>query len=308
MNKPCLLSYFSMIILVIMSQAFMPVFSQAKTTEVKTENFDLNEDGQVVISNISGDITVTTWSKAQVQMTATKIARSKEDLDKVTYKIRRSEKKLRIETEYETEGANHVSVNYELIIPDKAALEVETISGDVTATGLGGQIEIETISGDIKIAQSGNTIDSSVISGDVSIMDGKGNAEISSISGDVLITNLIGSIAVSSVSGDIILKNISQSEKIKTEAVSGTIQYEGDAHPNGYYSFDCHSGTIKLILKPDANFEIQGETFSGSIQSDFELGTDDQKIGKEFKARIGTGGAQFEVSTFSGDISLSTIK
>ncbi len=106
----------------------------AKAEESFEKRLDLVKDGKVYLKNISGDITVKGWSKNEVLVKARKMARRKADLDNVSIDISRTNGTVRIITKYTSGGwsrLSNVSVYYELFVPEKASVEVETISGNV---------------------------------------------------------------------------------------------------------------------------------------------------------------------------------
>jgi len=286
----------------------LPGLSSAERTEEIVDTIVLNRDGEVIVKNISGNIIVTTWPQSEVKMIATKRARTDKDLENVYVHIQRSDTTLRIETRFRQKSKNtDGSIEYNLTIPDLASLTIESINGDVSVKDLGGEAEFETISGDVSLENANKGLDCSVISGDMTIKNISGNVSISAISGDISITEMDGQLSLSTVSGDIVLEKLALNEKLKVSSVSGDITISGDIHPAGYYKLDTHSGTIKLIIPERTAFSIDGSTFSGSIKSDFALDIDG-KQNRKVSGRVGEGGADLKLSTFSGSIIISQLK
>ena len=98
--------------------------------------------------------------------------------------------------------------------------------------------------------------------------------------------------------------------------MSGGVEYAGGIARNGRYEINTHSGTVRLLLANPAGFELNANSFSGSIRSDLPLtiGGDSRArtttvgaaavIGKNhsMRATFGDGSATLVVRTFSGDI------
>jgi DUF4097 and DUF4098 domain-containing protein YvlB len=98
--------------------------------------------------------------------------------------------------------------------------------------------------------------------------------------------------------------------------VSGSVEYEGSIARSGRYEINAHSGTVRLLLANPAGFELNANSFSGSIRSELPLtiggdagGRDDSSrrgrrdaINHAMRATYGDGSATLVVRTFSGDI------
>jgi DUF4097 and DUF4098 domain-containing protein YvlB len=87
--------------------------------------------------------------------------------------------------------------------------------------------------------------------------------------------------------------------------VSGDITYDGTIEPAGRYSYESHSGTVRLNIPRGAGAQFSVETFSGDLQADFPIripgGSAIRKEGRvEFT--IGDGRAKITAQTFSGSI------
>jgi DUF4097 and DUF4098 domain-containing protein YvlB len=296
------------------------VFSLAAAKEKYQEKFDktvpLAKDGKVDISNISGDIVVLSWNQDQVKIEALKtseassLEKAKENAAKVTIEVVPEGSLLRIETKYPKsdkfwggESVN-VSVDYKLWIPEKAGLKANNISGDITAEAVGGAAALKAVSGDIHLTKAAGGADCNSVSGDVTVADVTGSAFLKSVSGDVKATSVKGSIEAETVSGDVTLDGVSEASTVRVKALSGEVLYRGGLSKQGNYSFKSHSGTVTLYIPADSAFDLEAETFSGGIESDFEIKVMGKVSPKELSGSVNGGGAVLKVSSFSGDIRL----
>ena len=82
----------------------------------------------------------------------------------------------------------------------------------------------------------------------------------------------------------------------------------------GRYEINSHSGNVRLALSGNTGFELNANSFSGSIRSDFPVtlgGTSArsdrgrQGPGHATHAVFGDGSATLNLRTFSGDIVLT---
>ncbi|MFZ2054240.1 MAG: DUF4097 family beta strand repeat-containing protein [Candidatus Aminicenantales bacterium] len=296
------------------------VFSFAVAKEKYEEKFEktmaLAKDGKVDIGNISGDIVAMSWKQDQVRIEALKVStagsleKAKENAAKVTIEIAQEGNVLRIETKYPRNEkswggeSTNVSVNYKLWIPEKAALKAHSISGDVTAEAIGGAADLKAISGDVRLTKADEGAECNSISGEVVVAEVTGNAFLKSVSGDIKANMIKGSVEAETVSGDVELTDISEASSVRAKALSGEVIYRGRINRQGNYHFKSHSGDVELYLPADSAFDFEADTFSGGIETDFEVKVMGKVSPKEMSGTVNGGGASLKVSSFSGDIRL----
>lgn len=293
---------------------FYPAQSAAKEKyeERFEKSVDLAKDGKVILKNISGNIEVKSWGKDQVKINALKtsrastLERAKENAGEVTIEVRKEDDTVWIETEYPKMGIKslNVSINYLLNIPSQASVKVKSVSGDITLVEIGGAVEVDAVSGDIDVMKADRGVDCKAVSGDLELKDITGNADLNTVSGDITLEGLKGSLDVETVSGDVEMRGISQAKVVKGKVLSGSIDYQGDIHPEGKYSLKSHSGRIEMLLPSDSAFELEATTFSGKIVSDFDITVSGKISKKQLQGIVGGGGASVTLKTFSGNIYL----
>jgi DUF4097 and DUF4098 domain-containing protein YvlB len=300
--------------------SFLLLLSLASAKEKYEEKFEktvaLAKGGKVDISNISGNIAVSSWSQDQVKIEALKVSQAssqdkgKENAAKVTIEVTAEGNVVRIETKYPKsdkfwggEGVN-VSVEYKLSIPEWAALKASNISGDVDVVGPIGPVDLNAISGSIRLKKAAKGADCNAISGDLEVTEVTGDAFLKSVSGDITANLIKGSVQAESVSGGVQLTEVSDATRVEAKALSGDVVYRGRINPQGTYNMKSHSGEVDLYLPADAAFEFEAETFSGSIETDFEIKVVGKVSPKAMQGVVNGGGATVKVSSFSGDIKL----
>jgi len=285
---------------------------KVKFEEKFAKTLDLAKDGKVIIGNISGNIEVKTWNKAQVQIDALKVSRSttlakaKENIAKVKITITEENSTLRIKTEY-PKGPNKnlsVSIYYTLMIPAEASINANSVSGNVTCEDISGDLKAKTVSGNVIVTGAKNGANCSTVSGNVEVDNVIGDVKLHSVSGNVLANEIRGSVDADTVSGSVVLTNITDADDIEASTISGKVKYEGDLASNGYYYLKSHSGRVEFIVPSNAAFDLEARTFSGSINSDFDI-TVRGKIGRRsLSGSVNGGGAEVELKTFSGNVYL----
>lgn len=316
------MKHFKMTKTAVLAASFLLLFafmaSQAAAKEKYEEKFEktlaLAKEGKVDISNISGNIEVKIWGESQVKIQALKVSRAsslskaKENADKVRIEITEEGNVLRIETKYPKSpwggGSGNVSVNYWLWIPENASLEANNISGDVDVEGPGGPVDLSAISGNVRLMKASKGAECSTISGDLEVTGVTGDVFLKSVSGNLRATQIKGSIQAEVVSGEIELMEVSEANTVRVKALSGDVVYRGSINRAGTYSLKSHSGGIEMLLPADSAFDFEAETFSGSIESDFEIKVTGKISPREMRGVVNGGGASVKLASFSGDIKL----
>jgi hypothetical protein len=101
----------------------------------------------------------------------------------------------------------HGTVRIEL--PAAASASIQTASGDIRATALGGQQQFRTASGDVQVRRSTGTLTTETVSGDVSVtVDGSLELTIKTVSGEVAVDDgRLDHLGITTTSGDIGLRS-----------------------------------------------------------------------------------------------------
>ena len=284
------------------------------------EKFDRTEalarDGKVVLNNVSGDVAVKSWDKTEVRIEALKVseasseAKAKENCAQVTIEITREAGVLRIDTKYPHQkkfwggDSLDVSVDYKLWVPSGASVEVQSVSGDVDLESLGGAVKAKVVSGSIALRKAASGADLTTVSGDLTLEDVTGNAYLKTVSGNIEAARVKGSIEAESVSGEIKMREVSGASVVNAKTLSGNVEYLGGLEAGGRYILKSHSGDVRMSLPADAAFSFGAETFSGGVESDFKIEVSGKISPREVHGTINGGGAEVQLSTFSGSIDL----
>lgn len=293
-----------------------PALAEQKFEEKFEKTETLAKNGKLYLSNVSGQIEVMTWKEAQVKIEAVKtskagtLAKAKENAAQVTIEVTKDADLVRVETKYPKRSGGfwggdsiNVSVDYKLWVPDTAAVELKSVSGDVRVAAIGGHARVSCVSGNVDLlGAAGADID--LVSGELTLENIAGDAYLKTVSGNIDVTRVKGSVEAEAVSGDIDLRDISEAQTVSAKNVSGNITYAGKIKAGGRYEIKTHSGDVRMTIPADSAFDFEANTFSGDIDSDFEI----QVVGKisprEIRGTVGKGGATVKLKSFSGNVEL----
>ena len=265
----------------------------------------LKADGEVRIDNLAGSVKVQAWDKNQVQVTG-RIGHLVQKLD-----IQGDANSLDIKVVLPHNVHDNdcgSCADLEIQVPKGARLEVSTVSADVEASGLSGQVQIGTVSGGATLSSQSNHIDLRTVSGDITVVGSAKGAQIgaNSVSGTVRLSDVDGSVDAENVSGEIKLVS-RRVTSLKMSSTSGDLGFEGELLKGGNYDINNVSGDVRVNVggSPDARFDIS--SFSGDIDNSFgpkATRVSKYSPGMELHFSNGSGSATLSARTLSGDIRL----
>jgi DUF4097 and DUF4098 domain-containing protein YvlB len=284
----------------------------------QTERFSrkvrVGRDGRVSVGNIAGDITVTGGSGDEVSIEAVKRTRG-DARQLATVQIVVDDRPGRVDVRTEHTARNdRVQVDYTVVVPSGASIEMKSVSGNVKVTRVQGAVRAESISGNI-ITQGTPRLDfAKSVSGNVDLTDAGADADLnaSSVSGNVRAQGLKArALDLGTISGDVVLHDVT-CDRLGVKSVSGNVEYAGTLARSGRYDVNAHSGNVRLTLSGGTGFELIANTFSGSIRSDLPLtiggnsnSNSNNRRGmgtRSIRGTYGDGSAALTIRTFSGDI------
>jgi len=291
-------------------------------TSRETKTVKIGADGELSLSNISGDIVVTrgNGSDATIEIVKTARARTADEarelLGLVNVTVTERAGRAEVKTVY-PQGDDmrrnnrrnvNVSVNYTVSAPAGTRLTISSISGSIRVSDIKGDVSANSISGTVRIANGGRIAGAKSISGDVEIIETQtdGAIEVQSVSGGVTLRKVTARrIDIGSVSGAVAVQDIT-CDRVEAHSVSGGVEFGGALAKGGRYEFNSHSGDVRVVLAGSTGFELEASSFSGNIRSDLPIKLQGD-IGRRHSLQgvFGDGSAVLSVTTFSGSVVIS---
>jgi len=279
----------------------LPAAAQNEVTERFSRTSHLDQDGTFDLTNVYGTIVLTGGTGRDVTIEAVKrVQRPNANAARAL---------LRMIDIQVTEGANRIevrtmvprprnfpgSVDYTVTLPQDARVTVRTVSGNIRATNIRGEL-LKSVSGDIEIVggSADDVVTASTVSGNIAVRGLRGRTtQLTTVTGNVRVDDL-------------------QADRLAVRAVNGNIDYAGDVARSGRYEFVTHSGDIRLMLSGATGFEVQANTLSGTVRSDFpitrsESGAEGGRGGvtaRGLRGAFGDASAMLVLRAFSGNISV----
>src|SRR5919112_2366318 len=218
------------------------------------QSFNLAPGGSITIKNVSGDINISGYEGAAVEISAYKEGR---DRDMVEVENLSTPGHVSLRAKYAEDCNCDASLRFEVRVPRSTRFNFDKISaasGNLRAENVTGRIDLHTASGDVTLTGVSGEIDASSASGTVKVRDASGSVRASSASGDV---------------------------DVELTRVEG----EGDMR------FSTASGNVHVRLPASIDAMVEISTVSGSIETNLpiEVRRDEHGPGARASGQLGGG-------------------
>ena len=299
----------------------------SQQTEKTSRTLKIGGNGQLDLSNIAGDIVITRGSGGNAQVDVVKTARARTDddaremLSLVTVEFDERPSRAEVKTRYPNREERrrdrqmNVEVTYTVTAPENARISVYSISGNIRVTDIKGDLNLVTISGDVVIENGARVLTAKSTSGNVELANLRSEValEAGSTSGNVTVRQSSAPrMEIGTISGDVTITDV-RCGRVEGTTVSGNVTFNSPLEKNGRYEFTSHSGIVRMVPTGNVGFELDFDSFSGSIQSSLELkdqragGADYNRRGsggrvRSLRGTYGDGSAIVDISTFSGTL------
>jgi hypothetical protein len=311
-----------------------PMVSEPFTAVAK-----IGRQGTFSLENAAGSVTITGSGGNDVRVEAIKRVWNRRGGDARTalsdlgIEVTERQGGVDVRTDSQRPGPLDAEVDFTIAVPSGASVSVRTASGDITITGVRGELRAEAVGGSIKATSVGQVRQLRTLSGAISLENAGGDdVTVSTLAGALTIRQLKARSAdLRTVAGDLVIAD-SDAERLTAQSLSGRVELAGRLARTGRYSLQSQSGDIELIPIGSDDFELEAATVSGTVRSDFALTLDDRRDlsgssgrggrlgraggrgGRGGAARVnarmlrgvsGDGGPLVTLRTFRGDITIT---
>jgi lia operon protein LiaG len=206
-------------------------------------------------------------------------------------------------------------------VPTGKQVAIFLAVGKVAVTNVNGDLSIDVASAPVATSNTRGELDIDVGSGAVQVTQARGDLSVDTGSGTVAASDVRGeSVSIETGSGDVTSSDVRSSE-LSIETGSGNIQVTALTAPHvqletgsGSVSADLNgevwnvavqtgSGDVTLKMPPTIGAEVDIETSSGDIETDFEVAVT-RHARDHMTGRIGDGRGKIAIETGSGGIKL----
>jgi DUF4097 and DUF4098 domain-containing protein YvlB len=262
--------------------------ASAAFAETKKEyRFTVGPNANVSVDTQYGAISVKPGSGNQVVVTATLKS------DKVEVDNLQNGNRIEIASHL-LQGADEQTgrVDYELLIPPDATLNLRSSTGPLSAERLQGDLDLEGTDAVVNVRNVSN-----------------GHVHVRTMGGPITLTEVRnGHVEIASISGDVHLKSVT-GPLVQANSGSGKIFYDGNFGSGGDYKFTTHTGDIEALVPADVSADFSAHSVLGRVQNDFPLQPKQHsrfsvEAGRSFFGTVGKAASEVVLRSFSGKIRL----
>jgi DUF4097 and DUF4098 domain-containing protein YvlB len=274
--------YTTVVTLVVATCLASAAFAETK----KEYRFTVGPNANVSVDTQYGAISVKPGSGNQVVVTATLKS------DNVEVDNQQNGNRIDIASHL-LRGADQQAgqVDYELLIPPDATLNLHSSTGPLSAERLQGDLTLEGADAAVNVRNVEN-----------------GHVHVRTMRGPITLTDVRnGHVEIASISGDVYLKSVT-GPLVQASSGSGKIFYDGNFGSGGDYRFITHSGDIEALVPADVSAGFRAHSVLGRVQHDFPLqprhSRFSEEVGRSFIGTTGQASSEVVLRSFSGKIRL----
>jgi DUF4097 and DUF4098 domain-containing protein YvlB len=263
---------------------------------------DAHPQGEVEVSNVSGEIQIKGWDKEQVKVTGT----LGEGSERLVFD--RDGRRVLIKVEIPNRSHHVDSSDLYVMVPKGSRVSATGVSADITIEGVEGALRIQTVSGEITAEVFREDVEAKTVSGDFEIRghDEPALLTLTTVSGDGRVKNIRGELVVQSVTGSLDIDS-ADLERARLRTTNGDIDLRTGLGEEARFDMEAINGDLRLDILGDVDAEFDIETFNGSIDNSFgpePTRTSKYAPGRELRFTHGEGNARIRIKTLNGGVTL----
>jgi len=202
--------------------------------------FTTGQDPEIILTNVGGDLRLFGWEQNQFQAEAE---------DSNTLDARQDGERITL----------HAKGDCTVRVPRQVRLTLQHVGGDARVKSLGGPLSVEAVGGDLILRQTA-AVNVGTVSGDLKAKKILGDVHIQMAAADVSARSVTGEFAAQRVGGDLYLRDVGAGARAE---VGGDIALNLEFIPDHVYGFHAGgdircwvSGDVSANMKLDSGGEI----------------------------------------------------
>lgn len=267
-----------------------------------SKTFAVGPGGTLSVRGISGDVKLTGWDQASVEIRETVRL-------KVFTRAEAEEILQRLEGEFSQSG-NQVSIDggdewawadrqLEISLPKQFMVELRISNGDVTLRGVAGKLELRTSNGDVEVTDAGGTLDIHTSSGNLEVLNLQGRLDAKTSGGNIRIANVTEDAVLNTSGGNIRVSDVHKALIARTSGGEIDIRNAG-----GNVEARTSGGNVSLLncageaLLHTSGGDIDAQKVAGSLEAKTSGG---EVSGSNIAGRV-------DAATSGGDINFHDVR
>jgi DUF4097 and DUF4098 domain-containing protein YvlB len=280
------------------------LLGQAARAEEVQKSAQADPRGEVVISNVAGDVQVNGWDRNEVHVSAD-LSDDEQRLDFKTSGARTTIEVVLPRGGHSYQGSTDLVVQ----VPRNSSLVITTVSADQTIKDVRGMQRLQAVSGTIQTQLYNEDLELKNVSGEITVrgQGGKGSLRVNTVSGDMRLEDVGSEMDLTSVTGDMDVR-VSELSKARIRTTNGDLELRA-AKLTDDLRIDAEgiNGNLRFRLRGSLDAEFDIETFNGAIDNCFgpkPHKTRDYGPGNALHFKEGNGDGRVRIKALNGTVEL----
>jgi DUF4097 and DUF4098 domain-containing protein YvlB len=274
--------------------------------------YALNAGGTVSLETFNGPVEVFGWDQNSVEVSATKYASTKEQLDALKIEVAASPTSVRIRTIRPSSSVWHgnLGARYTIRVPRHVQLDsIASSNGSLKIEGIDGTVRLHTSNGAIHATNVHGEVEARTSNGSIDAEDLDGNVNLHTSNGAIRAEATHGSFEAATSNGSIIvtLTDPATNWPVRAHSSNGKVEltFKGSRMPD--VRAETRNSSLTLRLPANTNARLRANTSHSSITSDFDVLSQGTRSKTELEGTIGSGGPSIELSSSNGAIRITKL-
>jgi DUF4097 and DUF4098 domain-containing protein YvlB len=275
--------------------------------------FPLNAGGTVTLETFNGAVEVFGWDQNSVDVSATKYASTKEQVDAIKIDVAApTAGAVRIRAIRPSDIGWHGNMGARFTIRVPRGVQLDNIgssNGAIKVEGIEGSARLHTSNGAIRLTKVHGEVEARTSNGSIDIQELDGNANLHTSNGAIRVDANHGWFEATTSNGSIVanLTDPGTSRALKLHSSNGKIELTVKGSPLPEVRAETSNSAVTVRLPAEANARVRAHTSHSSVTTDFDSLTPSGHSKSEVEGTLGRGGPTIELSSSNGGIRISKI-
>lgn len=286
---------------VVVTVAAALLLAQSARAEEIDKSAQADPRGEVVISNVSGEVEVTGWDRNEVHVNAD-LSDGVERLD-----FKTSGARTTIEVVLPKGRSYQGSTDLVVHVPRNSALAITTVSADQTVKDVRGVQRLQAVSGMIQTELWNEDLELKSVSGDVNVRghNGKGVLRANTVSGGLRLEDVGPEMELGSVTGDMQVR-VAELSRARIKTTNGNLELRAAKLTDDVrIDAEAINGDLRFRFRGQLDAEFDIETFNGEIDNCFgpkPSRSREYGPGNELRFKEGNGDGRIRIKALNGTV------
>lgn len=286
---------------VVVTVAAALLLAQSARAEEIDKSAQADPRGEVVISNVSGEVEVTGWDRNEVHVNAD----LSDGVERLNFKT--SGARTTIEVVLPKGRSYQGSTDLVVHVPRNSTLAITTVSADQTVKDVRGVQRLQAVSGMIQTELWNEDLELKSVSGDVNVRGhkGKGVLRVNTVSGGLHLEDVGPEMELGSVTGDMQVR-VAELSRARIKTTNGNLELRAAKLTDDVrIDAEAINGDLRFHLPRQLDAEFDIETFNGEIDNCFgpkPSRSREYGPGNELRFKEGNGDGRIRIKALNGTV------